>query len=120
MTKHKIPSKIRFNYLPKEGYMPFYVNGAVGGISGPKGEIILNFYLEKTTLPSTETFEVDSEGSLGKPVRKNATIPVVERHIQTGVVLHYQTAKEIHSWLGGLLEEYEENMPIIKKEDNED
>jgi hypothetical protein len=101
---------IKCKYIFKDSYNPVYVNGAQGGIN-PQGEIIINFYLERFALPNSQTFEI-SDGSLNAAREvdsdpkdlKNSFI----RYIENGVIMNYQTAKEIHRWLGNHLSKLEE------------
>lgn len=62
-SKLSQPKSIRFKYIYEECYNPKYCNGAYGGLS-PRGEIVMNFYLERTPLPKEQTHKVDS-GKLG-------------------------------------------------------
>jgi hypothetical protein len=88
-------------YLFEEDYNPKYVNGGYGGIN-PKGEIVLNFYLERSALPTSQTFKIN-DGKLESEIteerkpsdHKNSFV----RYIQNGIVLNLQSAKEIKSWL---------------------
>ena len=107
MSKHD-PS-ITFKYIFKYDYNPVYVNGAQGGIS-PRGEIIANFYLERPPLPNEITHAINPDGSIGTdviavdPENRNSSIV---RYISNGVVLNYQNAKALHSWLGEQIVELE-------------
>ncbi len=93
--------KIKCKYIFDDNYNPVYVNGAQGGIN-PLGEIVVNFYLERSALPNSQTFSI-KDGKMSKePAEmepqdlKNSFVRV----IQNGVIMNYQTAKEIHRWLG--------------------
>jgi|ERR1039457_1334311 hypothetical protein len=107
MSKHD-PS-ITFKYIFKYDYNPVYVNGAHGGIS-PRGEIIANFYLERSPLPNSITHAITPEGTVSDqavaadPENLNSSIV---RYISSGVVLNYQNAKNLHSWLGDNIAELE-------------
>ena len=93
--------QIKYKYKFNETYNPIYVNGAIGGLS-PQGEIIVNFYLERNSLPKVQSFEVDEGTGIGK---LSETEPQdyeqsFIRYIENGVILNYKTAKEVHRWLG--------------------
>ena len=100
--------KVKCKYLFKDDFNPKYVNGAQGGIN-PHGEIIINFFLERGALPISQTYEVTAENSNPKELSSepadlnNSFVRVIEN----GVIMNYQTAKEIHNWLGNHLEQLE-------------
>ncbi|NVN98858.1 MAG: hypothetical protein HXX17_05990 [Geobacteraceae bacterium] len=107
---------ISFKYIFKYDYNPVYINGAQGGIS-PRGEIIANFYLERQPLPNEITHAVNPDGSIGSNVI--ATDPenlnsLIIRYVSSGVVLNYQNARSLHSWLGDKIAELEK---IIRVDD---
>ena len=100
MSKHD--ESITFKYIFKYDYNPVYVNGAHGGIS-PRGEIIANFYLERPPLPNEISHAINPDGSIGTDIiavdPENLNSSIV-RYVSNGVVLNYQNAKALHSWLG--------------------
>jgi hypothetical protein len=107
MTQKK--PEIKFKYVFNYGYNPSYVNGAQGGFS-PRGEMVINFYLERQPLPETITHEITPEGAIG---RESASEPKdlaqsMVRYIDTGVVMNYENARIFHAWMGEKLREVEE------------
>jgi hypothetical protein len=100
--------EIRFSYEYQEGYGPHYVNGALGGVS-PRGEIIANFFFEKPTLPTMVANEITPNGTIGGEVveepadMRNSFV----RSVATGIVLNYDNARNLHSWLGEKIKELE-------------
>ncbi|MDN5202856.1 hypothetical protein QQ008_15810 [Fulvivirgaceae bacterium BMA10] len=101
---------IKCKYIFEEDYNPLYVNGAQGGINS-LGEIIINFYLERNALPKSQTFSVEngkiSKENIDKVEPKDLKNSFV-RVFQNGVVMNYQTAKEVHKWLGKHIESLEQ------------
>lgn len=100
--------QITFKYLFPEDYDPIYVNGAHGGIS-PRGEIVVNFYLERPALPRAISHEINPNGTIGgetavEPADFKASLV---RSIENGVIMNYQSAREFHLWLGERLRELE-------------
>jgi len=91
--------ELTFRYIFDDLYNPVYVNGAYGGLS-PRGEIVMNFFLERTGLPYSQTHAVGDDGTLGKVVGKEPEDQVVVRFVTTGIVLSTESAKTIHKWLG--------------------
>jgi hypothetical protein len=100
--------EINFKYIFNYGYNPVYVNGAHGGIS-PRGELVVNFYLERPPLPNTISHEINPNGTIGNPTSeepedlKNSLV----RFIDTGIILNYESTRNIHFWLGERLKEME-------------
>jgi len=107
MTQKK--PEIKFKYVFNYGYNPTYVNGAQGGFS-PRGEMVINFYLERQPLPEAISHEITPEGAIG---RETAAEPKdlaqsMVRYIDTGVVMNYENARVFHAWLGEQLRGVEE------------
>ncbi|MBK5275327.1 MAG: hypothetical protein JJE30_09790 [Desulfuromonadales bacterium] len=105
---HKKP-EITFKYIFNYGYNPSYVNGAQGGFS-PRGEMVINFYLERQPLPESISHEITPEGAIG---RETGAEPAdlgqsMVRYIDTGVVMNYENARVFHAWMGEKLREVEE------------
>jgi len=102
--------QVKCKYIFDKNYNPKYINGAHGGIN-PLGEIVINFYLERSALPITQTYEL-SDGTMksAKEISaepkdlKNSFVRVIEN----GIIMNYQTAKEVHKWLGQHIEKLEE------------
>ena len=102
---------IKCKYIFKDDYNPLFANGAYGGVN-PLGEIIIHFFLERNALPNSQTFS-NKNGFLDtKSIEEVEPLDLQKsfvRFIQTGVVLNYKTAKEIHKWLGDHLTILETN-----------
>lgn len=109
-NKIKGISSIKSKYIFKKDYNPVYINGAQGGIS-PSGEVVINFYLQRNALPVSQTFDVTEEGVMGDEtaVEPQDLKTSFVRVIENGIIMNYQTAKEIHRWLGNHLETLENN-----------
>lgn len=101
--------EIKFKYVFNYGYNPTYVNGAQGGFS-PRGEMVINFYLERQPLPEAISHEITPEGAIGRETGaepKDLNQSMV-RFIDTGVVMSYENARVFHAWMGEKLREVEE------------
>lgn len=97
--------EVNFKYKFAEDYNPIYSNGAYGGVS-PRGEIVINFYLERNPIPHTETVEINSKGEfVGKPKLdpENHDKNVI-RYVSTGIIMNLESAKALHQWLGEHIE----------------
>ena len=101
--------ELTFKYVFNYGYNPSYVNGAQGGFS-PRGEMVINFYLERQPLPESITHEITPEGAIGREteVEPKDLASSMVRFIDTGVVMSYENAKVFHAWMGDKLREIEE------------
>ncbi|SNB48049.1 hypothetical protein [Geobacter sp. DSM 9736] len=100
--------EVTFKYVFSYNYNPVYVNGAHGGVS-PRGEIVVNFYLERPALPNSITHEINPNGTIGSETAqepedlKNSLV----RFVSDGVILNYESARNIHHWLGERIKELE-------------
>lgn len=101
--------ELTFKYVFNYGYNPSYVNGAQGGFS-PRGEMVVNFYLERQPLPESITHEITPEGAIGREtgVEPKDLASSMVRFIDTGVVMSYENARVFHAWMGDKLREMEE------------
>ena len=101
--------ELTFKYVFNYGYNPSYVNGAQGGFS-PRGEMVINFYLERQPLPESITHEITPEGAIGREteVEPKDLASSMVRFIDTGVVMSYENARVFHAWMGEKLREMEE------------
>ena len=101
--------ELTFKYVFNYGYNPSYVNGAQGGFS-PRGEMVINFYLERQPLPDAITHEITPEGAIGREtdVEPKDLASSMVRFIDTGVVMSYENARVFHAWMGDKLREVEE------------
>ena len=94
--------ELKCKYIFADSYNPKYVNGAYGGINS-RGEIVINFYLERMPLPHSQTFEIESGKIYQENIEERAPkdlMSSVVRFVENGIILNYNTAKHIHEWLG--------------------
>jgi len=101
-------NEMTFKYIFQYDYNPIYVNGAHGGIS-PRGELVMNFYLERQPLPNEIVHEITPAGTIGPEtaVDPSDLTRSLVRQVINGVVVNYQTARELHYWLGEKVKEME-------------
>ncbi len=100
--------EVTFKYVFAPDYTPVYVNGAHGGVS-PRGEIVVNFYLEQLPLPMSITHAINPNGTIGvETAGEPADIKTtMVRHIDTGIILTSENARIFHAWLGERIREAE-------------
>ncbi|MBJ6723300.1 hypothetical protein [Geomesophilobacter sediminis] len=100
--------EMTFKYIFTYDYNPVYVNGAHGGVS-PRGELVMNFYLERQPLPNALGYEINQNGTIGAEttVEPEDLQRSLVRHVANGVVVNLQTARDLHFWLGEKIKEME-------------
>jgi len=102
-------AEVRFKYIFPDDYNPVYVNGAYGG-AGPRGELAINFYLERAPVPYTEFRDVSPQGVVDPKftLEPNDLGNIVIRYISSGVIMNLDTAKSVYTWLGEHIKRMEE------------
>jgi hypothetical protein len=92
--------RVEFKYVFADDYNPVYANGAFGGAT-PRGEVAVNFFVERPAIPYSQTFRLDASGVLGPEVERSPghEHTVMVRYISTGVVMSLASAKLIRDWL---------------------
>jgi len=107
---------IKFKYIFPDDYNPIYVNGIVGGIT-PKAEIVINFFLERHALPDSQSYKIESDGSLGEEIKSEPQDlkSSMVRFVGTGIILNYQSAKAFIQWLNSQTEILEKAMKQDEK-----
>jgi len=108
--------EVKFKYKFSSNYNPVYANGAYGGI-GPKGEIIMNFYLERPPIPNAQTHLLSENGELGElteqdPIDFDSTFI---RYVDSGVILNIDNAKAIRDFLDQRIREFETAKEKLKE-----
>ncbi len=98
--------KLKFKYVYADNYNPVYVNGAHGGLT-PRGELVVNFYLERTGLPEAIVHEIKPDGTLGGEIAQEPadSMNSLVRFIESGIVLNAENARTLHAWLGERIKE---------------
>ena len=90
----------------------------MGGIT-PKGEINMNFFLERVPLPKSVFHEIRDGSIVGPEIRRDPDEKLLIRYVTTGVVLNYGDAKSIHEWLGSRLKEFEDKFNLTEVKEND-
>lgn len=112
--KDEAQKRIKFRYIFPDQYNPVFANGAYGGVT-PQGEIVVNFYLERSGLPHSVTHVLNPDSTLGKEVEKEPQdVPTTYvRFVTNGVVLTVQGARAIHQWLGQQIEKADKRSQLV-------
>jgi len=112
--------KIVFKYKFKDDYNPVYINGAYGGVSN-KGEIVINFYLERLCLPNSETLVFDDKAEITNcDIKPSDLRESFLRYVENGVLMNLDTAKEVAKWLDTKIKQAEDMLEVKKKDQDED
>lgn len=102
--------EVVFHYVEDGDSRTYYANGAFGGVS-PKGEIVVNFFIDHTPIPTVEAFAVDSAGMMGKQTRREEKYETeqgqlhVQRRVVARMVMNLADAQSIAQWLSGKVTE---------------
>lgn len=101
-------NEMTFKYIFTYDYNPVYVNGAHGGVS-PRGDLVVNFYLERQPLPNALSYEINPNGTIGQEsgMEPDDLQRSLVRHVTNGIVVNLQTARDLHYWLGEKIKELE-------------
>jgi hypothetical protein len=98
--------EIRFKFVYPDDYNPVFANGVWGGVT-PKGELNMNFFLERHPVPKSVYHGLNEDGTMGQETRRDPEKRMYIRYLVAGVVMNYGEAKSFHAWLTSKLEEIE-------------
>lgn len=97
--------EIKFKYMFDDRYDPEYVNGVFGGVN-VGGELIMQFYLERMSIPYEETVGVTEEGVLtGDVIASEPEQKKFLRTVKSGIVVNKEFAILLRDWLDARIEE---------------
>ena len=101
-------NRIKFRYIFDKQYQPRYVNGAYGGINS-RGEIVVNFFMERGPLPRYEVYEINDNqlGDLSESDPSDHDKTLI-RFVDTGVILTLNGAEQIRNWLDAHIQNLKE------------
>ncbi|MFD0825874.1 hypothetical protein ACT8ZR_09365 [Neobacillus sp. M.A.Huq-85] len=102
---------VNFKYKFAENYNPVYSNGVFGGPS-PRGELVMNFFFERTPIPYNEVRKVNEFGQITDEIIATPKDEIgIVRYVSNGVVMNLQQAKSFHEWLGQHIQQMERGVP---------
>ncbi len=119
----KAINKVQIEYIVPDEHCPLYASGVLGGPT-PKSDILINFYLDITGIPKSQTFSA-IDGKLSAEIFdkripasiKNGDTVTLYRRIQSGIILNVAEAKSFHKWLG---EQIAQVQKMVDSKDNLD
>lgn len=103
MAKKKVKTgkttttEIALHYLKTPDYRSFHVDGVFGGPT-PRGNIYMEFFLERAVTPQTVVHKVTKAGRLGKELGREGKIGII-REVEAGAVMDLKTAELMRDWL---------------------
>ncbi len=103
------PKCIRYEYEEDPGAKLKVAHGVWGGVS-TQGEIELNFYAESDKLPHVAERLLTPEGIIGpESIPQNEDPRIIIRHVHSKILLNYNTARALATWLEEKIESIEMN-----------
>jgi len=89
--------EITLHYLKTSNYRSFHVDGVFGGPT-PKGNIYMEFFIERAVTPQKILHEVTEKGLLGKELSREGKIGII-REVEAGAIMDIATAELLRDWL---------------------
>ena len=99
-----VESKIDCHYIKTNQYRTFYANGVFGGIT-PRGEMQMDFFIERQVIPQITTYGILEEGNLGDIIKTEGKTGFI-REFDCGVLMNMEAAINFHQWLGQKISEF--------------
>jgi len=98
--------KVRF--IKSYDYKVGFSTGVHGGLSS-NGLINMNFFVDRSVIPDSETVEIDEIGRKIRDIEKIKDGDAV-REVQFGTLLDINSAKRVVKWLEERIKEYEDRI----------
>lgn len=100
--------EIHFHYVKSSTFRVVHADGVWGGVAPRGGAVNLAFWSERHPIPQKVVHELDSGGKLGREIRSKREVrDGLIREVDFEVVLSIDNAKELRSWLEGIIAEAE-------------
>lgn len=111
MDELNFPDSIRYIFSTEPNVRLRVAHGIWGGIN-PHGEIELNFYDESDAPPARTEQTIEADGTPGQErMTKQSGVREINRQIHTRILLNYNTARAVLSWLEDRVAELEASAP---------
>jgi hypothetical protein len=88
---------ITFEFKISPNHVIHRVSGGYGGIT-PQGDIVINLYYERTSVPKKQTFVVTESGIGDHPIEEEKK-PSLIRDVMVGLSMNAAVARSIAQWL---------------------
>jgi len=116
MSEQK-PKQISFEYKISPGFHVYAVSGGYGGVN-PHGEIVLNLYHERPSIPKTQTFDLMPDGTLSQSPTAEDKKRALIRDVIFGIALNPVIARSLAQWLNEKADIYDREMMAHEKGKN--
>jgi hypothetical protein len=112
--------KIKIVFKKGADYRLLPINGAWGGMT-PRGDFILDFFVEHNTTPDSIIHEITPEGKLGGIIEKHPGdeqgVLFVTRELVGGILMSVEHAKSIADFISDKCADFEKDKASIKDKD---
>ena len=105
MEEKKSGKTVTFEYKVSPKYSVYAVNGVHGGLT-PKGEILMNVFFERHSIPEEITHELNPNGVLGRQVGRKHREAIV-RDVAFGLSMTAETARSVAKWLNDRADDFD-------------
>jgi len=112
LIKKYFNMEIDSHFIKTADYKTIQVTGAWGGVLG-NGVLNLNLFTERIPIPQRIVLEVDTDGKTVKEKYKEGKTGIV-REVQVGILMDYQTTKNIYEFLGNSIKDQEKLFQMNK------
>jgi hypothetical protein len=99
------------DYQKPVDYKVLPVNGCFGGI-GPRGGLVVHFFLEMVPLPKMVVHEITHDGRLGKEKSRHVDTGQLVRQLQVGITIDPVQAESIAKWMLGKVDEIKKALKV--------
>jgi hypothetical protein len=107
-----MPQKVKFNYIKSNLFRVIHTDGVTADFN-PNGDIAINLYSQRFSIPEEVIFDLSEEGKLvgeGVIIKKEGSNIDAEiiREIDILALMNLETAKELLNQLQEIVAEYED------------
>lgn len=112
--ENKEEPTITFRYKISPNYSVYSITGAHGGLNA-QGNIIANFFSERSAVPRKETFKIDKNGNLSDQPMKVEKDNSIIRDVLFSISMTPQTARATAKWLNEKADDFEKLFSVKKE-----
>jgi hypothetical protein len=104
--ERKLPSEMEFFFEIDKDYRIVASNGAWGGVT-PRGDIQVDFFVEKQGTPESIKNRISEEGAIGEVVEMKPPKRIV-RKLQVGVLMTLEEAQNLVKFLSDKIKQIQD------------
>lgn len=101
-----------FDFSQSSDYKLYAANGAWGGIT-PRGDFMIEFFIEKSSRPESVKYRVKDKKSLGDEISRKFSGEEFTREMQCGIIVTLNQAEILANWILQNLQALKANYPEI-------